>query len=233
MKRQQVPEHAKWIGTQRKDGFTIETSYFKTIFDVPQTMDKAILHISANTRYCLYVNGIELIHGPCRGDHWHHFCDEVDVAQYLKQGDNVVAVKVTAYPPFETTNEDYSNFGPIWSMSKNTGPMLIVWGDMGDGIDISTGVADWYYLNDSAISWHLQRIAFWMGCTEDVSGAKLPWGWQINTALSDDFKPAKIKWDNAVRFGEVPPLFLYERPIKYLLRKEIGGLSILTQSEGF
>lgn len=233
MKSIQVPDDIKWIGVKRKEGFPIETSYFKTIFELPSTVEDAVLRISANTRYCLSVNSTEIIHGPCRGDHWHHFCDSVDIASYLKQGKNVVAVKVTAYPSFETTTEDYSNFGPIWAMSPNTGPMLIVWGEFGDGIDISTGRADWHYLNDSAINWHIQRVAHWMGCTEDVEGAKLPWGWQTDMQVSQGFEPAIIKWDNIVKFGEIRPLFLYDRPIKHLLRKEIEGLYVLTHSDNF
>ena len=226
----------RWVGVHRRDGFPIETSYFKTVFDLPnlsKPITEANLIISANTRYCLYVNGVEIIHGPCRGDFWHQFCDTVNIFPWLKPGKNVVAVKVTAYPSFEVTNEDYSNYGPLWAMSNNAGPMLIVQGEFGHNIDISTGKADWYYLNDSAINWHQQPIAHWMGCTEEVDGAKLPWGWQTDEETVKDFIPAIPKWDNQVRHGEISPLFLYDRPIKQLIRREINGLSVLTHSENF
>jgi len=231
MNQLQLPKDVKWVGVNRKDGFPIETSYFKTVFELSVPLEEATLQISANTRYVLYVNGTELIHGPCRGDHWHQFCDKVDIAKYLKQGKNIIAAKVTAFPPFEAANEDYSNFGPFWSMSNSAGPLLIVHGEIGSGINISTGKADWYYLNDSAISWHQQPVAHWMGCTEEVDGAKLPWGWQTNTEIDEGFVPAKVKWGNEVQFGEVNPLFLYDRPIKYLLSKEIKGLSVLKHRE--
>jgi len=231
--QQQFSEKVSWVGVHRKDGFPIETSYFKTVFDLPKKIEKASILISANTRYCLYVNGVEIIHGPCRGDHWHQFCDTVDVAPWLEPGKNVIAAKVTAYPPFEATNEDYSNYGPLWVMSNSAGPMLIVQGEFENNIDISTGKRDWYYRNDSAISWHQQSIAHWMGCTEEVDGSKLPWGWQTDKEIGQDFIPVKIKWNNHVGHGEIPPLFLYDRPIKHLIRQEINGLSVLSHSQNF
>lgn len=233
MKRMELPENVKWIGVERKDGFFIETAYFKKVFTYAETVEDANLFISANTRYCLYVNGTEILHGPCKADRWHHYCDTVNIAPYLVQGVNVIAAKVTAYPPLETAKEDNSNFGPIWAMSPHTGPMLMVWGELGKNTDISTGRSTWYYRNDSAIQWRWQPQAIWMGCTEEVDGEKLPWGWQTEASVSEGFMPAKVGWDNIVRYGEVPSLFLYERPIKYLLRKEINGLSVLTHSEGF
>ena len=231
MKQLSLPEKIKWIGTESGEDFPIETVYFKHVFELEKEVTEAKINISANTRYCLYINGIEIVDGPCRGDHWHQYCDHIEIASYLKPGKNIIAVKVIAFPPYETMRDDQSNFGPFWAMTDSSGPMLIVQG-MIDSNDISTGVADWYYLKDSAISWVHQHVAFWMGCHELVDGAKLPWGWQTDEQIGDDFKPALIKWDNTVDYGEVYPLFLYERPIKSLIRKELDALTVLTASDG-
>ncbi|MCL2422228.1 MAG: hypothetical protein FWD03_10255, partial [Defluviitaleaceae bacterium] len=219
MNQFKIPNDIHWVGTERnKAGAPIETTYFKTVFDLAKVPSEANLHISANERYRLYVNGKEVISGPCRGDHWHQYCDTVDIAKYLVPGKNIVAAKVTAYVPYEATNDDRSNFGPIWAMSNSGGPLLIVWGEM-DGADISTGRASWFCKDDTAISWKLQPMAFWMGCTEEVDGEAIPHGWEKEESIQG-FLPVKQKWTNQVRFGEVPSLFLYERPIKHLLRKE-------------
>ena len=227
MKQMQFPEDVRWIGVNRRDGFPIETSYFKTVFNLVEPAKKAILRISANTRYILYVNGHELIHGPCKGDYWHQFCDTIDITTYLKTGANIVAAKVTAFPPFETNNEDMSNAGPFWAMTGNMGPMLIVHSEL-EGADISTGRADWYFLNDEAIKWNFDPLIQWMGCTEIVDGKSIPQGWQTEPKIGEGFTKALVKWSNTVRYGEVNPLFLYERPIEQLLRKEISGLSVLS-----
>jgi len=221
MKQFKLPDDVHWIAPERTTNrHPIETTYFKTIFNLAAPLSKANINISANDRYILYVNGKEVIRGPCRGDHWHQYCDMLDIAPYLQVGHNIIAAKVTAYVPFEATNEERSNYGPIWVMSNSAGPLLIVQGEF-DGVDISTGQADWFYCNDTAISWNLQYAAFWMGCTEDVDGKALPHGWE-NDKSFDGFSPVKAKWNNQVRYGEIPSLFLYERPIKYLLRDKIS-----------
>jgi len=232
MNQLNIPESVKWIGAERGADFPIETVYFKHLFELEKDVAEAKIYLSANTRYCLYVNGAEIIDGPCRGDHWHQYCDEIDIAPFLKTGKNIIAVKVVAYPPYEVMRDDQSNFGPFWAMTDSSGPMLIVHGVI-EGCDLSTGIADWYYLFDSAISWVHQHNAFWMGCHEFVEGAKLPWGWQTEDVISPDFKPALIKWDNSVSYGEVMPLFLYKRPIKPLIRKDFESLSVLSTSGGF
>ena len=227
MKQLKLPEDVRWIGVKRRDGFPIETSYFKIVFDLAKVPAEAVLQISANTRYILCVNGHELIRGPCRGDHWHQYADAVDIAAFLKTGANVIAAKVTAYPPLETNNADMSNAGPFWAMSGSMGPMLIVHSEL-EGADISTGRADWYFLNDEAINWSYDAFIQWMGCTEVVEGKDIPWGWQTDTVIGKAYTKAVAKWNNDVQYGQVNPMLLYERPIEHLLRKEIDGLSVLS-----
>jgi len=227
MKQITFPEGVHWIASKRKDGFPIETSYFKTIFSLDLIPGEVVIQISANTRYILYVNGEELIHGPCRGDHWHHFCDSIDIAPYLKNGENIIAAKVTAYPPTEIATETRDNVGPLWAMTRAIGPMLIVNGNAGEH-DLSTGRAKWYYKNDYAIKWEYNLFALWMGCTEEVHGKHLDHNWQNDPNLNNGYNEAYLKWDTIIRFGEINPLILHERPIDYLIRKEIKGLSVIT-----
>jgi len=210
-----LPENVCWIGPERVGGkHPIEVTYFKTVFDMEKLPKTANLSISANTRFTLYVNGKEILNGPCRGDYWHQFCDTIDIAPYLTTGTNILAAKVVAYVPLEAHNDDRSNAGPLWDVSNSAGPMLICHGEFAK---ISTGIADWYYLNDKAIKWQMQQIVYWMGCCEDVDGTKLPHGWEKDASVKK-FAPAKLKWTNNMFLGEIPRLYLYERPIEHLLR---------------
>jgi alpha-L-rhamnosidase len=55
---------------------------------------KAMLHIFADTRYMLWINGHYVERGPCRFVPSHPEYDTLDVTSYLRQGDNVLAVVV-------------------------------------------------------------------------------------------------------------------------------------------
>ncbi len=53
---------------------------------------KAILRLSADDYYKLYINGTLVCMGPTPGYPDHYYYDEVDVTPYLTAGDNVIAV---------------------------------------------------------------------------------------------------------------------------------------------
>lgn len=65
----------------------------------------AKIRISADTRYKLYINGTLVALGPAKGDDKVWYADTVDIAPWLRAGDNVLAVEVLAYPACGQTNQ--------------------------------------------------------------------------------------------------------------------------------
>jgi hypothetical protein len=61
---------------------------------VPPT---AIIHCTADTRYKLLVNGARVAVGPSRSSPERWLYDTIDIAPFLKQGDNVITVIVLRY----------------------------------------------------------------------------------------------------------------------------------------
>ncbi|WP_309380234.1 alpha-L-rhamnosidase N-terminal domain-containing protein [Cerasicoccus frondis] len=66
------------------------------------TPSKADIHITADQSYQLHVNGRYVCRGPARGFQQNWPIDAVNIAQYLKTGENLIAIR--AYNP------GYSNF---------------------------------------------------------------------------------------------------------------------------
>ena len=88
-----------WIPDWEKEN--PETAYlarFRKVFLVEQIPDSIKIFISADSRYKLYINGILAEIGPCKGDRFIWCYDEVELASYLRVGENVLAVEVLRYP---------------------------------------------------------------------------------------------------------------------------------------
>lgn len=72
--------------------------------------DRALLHFSADTRYKLFVNGERVTVGPARSSPLIWYYDSLDIADYLREGQNEIRFVVVRYfafcrgaMPFERT----------------------------------------------------------------------------------------------------------------------------------
>ena len=101
-----------WIWTadwDAKDKETPKLVYFRKVMTWQERPRTMVLHVSADTRYKLYVNGILAGIGPQKGDHEVWYYDTVDIAPFLRKGENVIAACVLRYPQQEGKG-NYSMF---------------------------------------------------------------------------------------------------------------------------
>ena len=53
---------------------------------------KALLRITADDYYKLYINGKFITQGPAPAYNFHYYYNEIDVSEYLNKGENTIAV---------------------------------------------------------------------------------------------------------------------------------------------
>jgi alpha-L-rhamnosidase len=83
---------AKWIWMQEQSAS--EVMLTRRLFEISQNPDKAFLRISASSIYQLYINGQYICRGPARSAPHHQSYDILDVTTLLRQGENLIAVRV-------------------------------------------------------------------------------------------------------------------------------------------
>jgi hypothetical protein len=127
---------AQWIAPQKEPG-AFGVYLFRKSFQLASIPREFIIHLSADNRYHLWVNGQYLNEGPQLGDprHWHF--ESLDIAPALKTGLNVVAVQVI----------DFGGAAPLYQMGK--GAALIVQGD-GDAAPLISTPQGWRYVQDTS-----------------------------------------------------------------------------------
>lgn len=85
---------ASWITCPGVAGRAYGVYHFRKTFKLAQQPAQYIVHVSADNRYRLFVNGTPVCNGPARGDLYKWYFETVDIAPYLKTGDNILAALV-------------------------------------------------------------------------------------------------------------------------------------------
>jgi alpha-L-rhamnosidase len=193
-----------------------QVRYFRRTFEVAEPGAASLtVHLSADSRYVFYCNGICLSRGPAKGDINHHFYDTCDVTPHLRRGKNVLAVIVldmsrVAHRP--------ALLGPPCSVMTYTGGFVLE-GDLVDRsgkvlADLQTDT-QWRVAVDHGHRFQNENTTFegYLGYFEHRLSAFVPSGW--NAAEFDDrawpaaavlFKAERIenRRDPASPYGLVP-----------------------------
>jgi len=85
---------AHWIYPEEAAGTSYGVYHFRKTVELDEKPNTFIIHISADNRYRLFVNGKAICFGPARGDILNWRYETIDIAGYLKAGKNVVAAVV-------------------------------------------------------------------------------------------------------------------------------------------
>jgi len=129
------PWNAYWIAPANESGREYGVYYFRKSIELAAKPSSFIIHVSADNRYKLYVNGTLVSLGPARGDTYYWNFETVDLAPYLIAGKNVVSAVVwndAEYRPEaqismrtafivqgNTLNEEILNTNNTWKCVRN------------------------------------------------------------------------------------------------------------------
>ena len=203
----------------------ILSAYFRLRFQA-SSGQSLIISVSASDRYRLWVNGEHVVFGPCKGDHLRQYYETIDISEYLKTGENVLAAKVVSFPPYESSAAKVQ--GPSWMMSKALGPCFFLAGKLiGENdeeiSDLSTGNIAWSVRPDQATEWKMFELTKWMGAMEQTNGSLIPHEWRDIPESSDHWILAETLWkekEDEWRLYSISPVFtLKPRPIPLLYQR--------------
>jgi alpha-L-rhamnosidase len=179
------PWPALWIAHPEAPGDRFGVYHFRRTLHLEERPERFVVHVSADNRYLLRVNGVEVARGPAWSDLLHWRFETVDLAPHLHAGENVLAATVWNWGEFrpvaqhslrtafvlqgDTDRESATvDSGPNWRVHWNRGyePIRVTGADIGNT----------YYAAPPG---------------ESLDAARYPWGWE-SPGYADAEWPAAV-----------------------------------------
>ncbi len=183
---------AYWITHPQAPSKEFAVLHFRRSLELAEKPAQFVIHVSADNRYRLFVNGTPVSAGPERGDtlRWHF--ETVDIAPQLQAGKNVLAAVVW-------------NFGEYMPWAQTTlRTAFIVQGNGTAESAVNTGEGWKVFLDESYQPLEDYRKSInqfiVVGPGERVDGSRYPWGWQ-ETEFDDSGWSAIRRLDTGVPHG--------------------------------
>ncbi len=145
--------------------------HFRKTFDLPEDPNQFIIHVSADNRYVLFVNGTEVGRGPARSSLYNWNFETYDIASHLQKGKNVIAALVW----------NMGVHAPVAQISAQTGFLL-----QGDDKteEVVNSDNNWKVFHDTAYApcatnmGAVLRTYMVVGPGDEVHAKDYPWNWQ-------------------------------------------------------
>jgi len=227
-------ESAAWIttpeGLEQKPltpSRTFDVRLFRRTFKIRDPEACTLrLHLSADARYQLFVNGGPVGYGPAPGDIEHQFYDSYDVSHHLREGANCLAVRVVDYSPIPPNPPTLG--APAMTMTWHGGLVVdaVLEDESNRGEDLSSGRL-WRCTFDECRSFHNDGNDFggFIGYFEHYFPARAIAGWaepgfdDSGWAGAAEIYPAELhaaRRDPASPYGLLPRLTEYQiqEPLK-------------------
>lgn len=200
-------KEAMWLGLPKcelekwnilEGDLTGRFAYYRCETELPKGCELEI-HITANSRYRLWVNGQAVLSGPCKGDKHRHFYETVNLTEYLTAGKNILAVQVLYCNPDTAVvqgDERASIFGVV---TPGGGHRLAVAGSILNRKKeiigtVTTGKAEWKVCLDGTFYLKSNEITVYLGAIcEEIDFRKIPENWKLPGYDAGEWKEPETK----------------------------------------
>jgi len=163
---------ASWIASPTASPRAARVFYFRRELTLASVPPHYWVHVSADSRFLLHVNGHYAAEGPARGDLFHWRFETVDLAPLLHPGENLLAAVVW----------NFGESAPVAQMSNRTG--FLMQGDTPAEAAVNTGPTNtnegWRVREEpgrASLGHNGVRDYYAAGPAEKIDGRILDWSW--------------------------------------------------------
>ena len=180
------PWTAKWISYPDKTNSEYGVYLFRKEISINTKPDKFIIHVSADNRYKLYINGEYVCNGPARSYLLKWNFESIDISPYLHSGRNIISSIVW----------NFAEHRPLAQISGQTG--FMIQGNTKDE-NILNSDTSWVVMKDTAYKPIpvIMNQYYVAGAGEEFDCEKHPWNW-----MDKDFNTSGWKHAQEVETGK-------------------------------
>jgi len=174
------PWTAKWISFPENSNSQYGVYLFRKEIVIKTKPEKFIIHISADNRYKLYINGVYVSNGPARSHLFKWNFESIDISSHLRSGKNIISSIVW----------NFAEHRPLAQISAQTG--FIIQGNSITENIINTDTS-WNVIKDTAYKPLPVRLDqyYVAGAGEEFDCNKHPWNWMDSDFNSSGWKKAR------------------------------------------
>lgn len=218
-----------WVpGWNAEDKEVPKIVYFRKDIKFRKLPSELKINISADSRYKLYINKQLIEIGPSKGDKFIWYYDTVDIAPYLQEGINIMAVIIMRYP----LDHRKGNHG----IYRTETPGLFINGQYqeedGTIIDLSSDNSWKCYKEDHIHIVSESPIFAPLQIFEKAVGNKATFGWMENDFKDTNWENAAV-YDSSAISKAVSPGNLTARTIPYMnkIQKKFKDVTVIRKSD--
>ncbi len=177
---------ARWVACPGESPVQYGVYHFRKTIELKTVPASFTIHVSADNRYRLFVNGQPVSSGPARGDRGHWSFETVDISEQLKPGINTLAAIVW----------NAAEHAPFAQISYQTG--FILQGNT-EAEDLVNTNKTWRVLRNEAyrpLPVDRAKLQSYLvtGDGDDVDASRYPWGWEQPGFDDSKWKNAEQLW---------------------------------------